>query len=227
MKDNDWKPFLDHEYQQPYFQSLRRFIHQEYRTKRIFPPAKQLLRCLELTPFSEVKVVVLGQDPYYRYGQAEGLCFSVPMGIPIPKSLQNIFRELYEDLGVPPPSHGHLSAWARQGVLLLNTVLTVEEGKPLSHKDQGWEIFTEHIIRALNDDDRPKVFVLWGAEAGRKAEWITHPQHRILRAPHPSPLAAHRGFFGSKPFSKINEFLTNNGRSTIDWSLPIHNEEDL
>ncbi len=226
MKDNDWQPLLNHEYQQPYFQTLRLFIHHEYRTKVIFPPAKQLFRCLELTPFSEVKVVLLGQDPYYRLGQAEGLCFSVPRGVPVPKSLQNIYRELQDDLGVTPPSHGHLSAWARQGVLLLNTVLTVEEGRPLSHKDHGWEIFTEHLIRALNADGRPKVFVLWGAEAGRKAEWITHPHHLVLRAPHPSPLAAHRGFFGSRPFSRINQFLQANGRDPIDWSLPSHEEDD-
>ncbi len=214
---NIWQTSLSEEFEKSYFQSLAQFVDKERGEHLVFPPEPDVFSALRLTPLNRVKVLILGQDPYHDDGQAHGLSFSVRPGVPLPPSLRNIFKELNSDLGVPPASHGCLASWAEQGVLLLNTVLTVRAHAANSHRRKGWEQFTTRIIECVNL--QPHVaFVLWGAPAQEKAALI-HDRHLILRSPHPSPLSAHRGFFGSRPFSRINEFLTSTGQSAIDWQL--------
>ncbi len=215
---NDWLPVLEPEFEKPYYRSLYEFIKNEYATREVFPPANDLFNAFHLTPLSKVKVVIFGQDPYHEPGQAHGLCFSVNPGIDIPPSLVNIYQELESDLGIPRPNHGCLVKWASQGVLLLNTVLSVRAHQAFSHKDKGWEQFTDAAIRAVDDLDRPIVFILWGKPAQAKESLLhSNAKHLVLRAPHPSPLSAYRGFFGSKPFSQTNQFLMAHGESGIDW----------
>ncbi len=216
---NDWLEVLQDEFKKPYYKQLFQTVNQEYRTRKIFPPAEDIFNAFHLTPFHQVKVVILGQDPYHNYGQAHGLCFSVRKGVEIPPSLVNIYQELHDDLGCTIPDHGCLTKWAEQGVLMLNTVLTVRAHQAHSHRDIGWEEFTDAVIRALNKEDRPIVFILWGAPAQRKASMLDNPNHLILKSPHPSPLSAFRGFFGSRPFSKTNAFLKEHGETEIDWQI--------
>lgn len=217
--NNDWLDALKGEFSKPYYKKLFETVNQEYRTHRVYPPADDIFNAFHLTPLKDVKVVILGQDPYHGDGQAEGLSFSVKPGVDIPPSLVNIYQELHDDLGCTIPSHGNLVKWAKQGVLLLNTVLTVRAHQANSHRGIGWEEFTDAAIMALNNQDRPIVFILWGAPAQRKEKMLTNPQHLILKAPHPSPLAAYRGFFGSRPFSQTNEFLKAHGIEPIDWQI--------
>ncbi len=216
---NDWLEALKGEFGKPYYKELFQTVNEEYRTKQIFPPADDIFNAFHLTPLNKVKVVILGQDPYHNVGQAHGLCFSVKKGVPAPPSLVNIYKELQADMGCEIPEHGYLVKWAEQGVLMLNTVLTVRAHQANSHRGIGWEQFTDAAIRALNEQDRPIVFILWGAPAQKKKVMLNNPKHLILEAPHPSPLSAYRGFFGSKPFSKTNEFLSANGVSGIDWQI--------
>ena len=218
--DSSWIPSLQGEFDKDYMKSLKHFLRDEKdRGEVIFPHSSLWFNALASTPLDQVKVVILGQDPYPTPGHAHGLCFSVmPEVRPIPKSLINIYRELKEDLGIER-ADGNLQGWASQGVLLLNSVLTVRRGQPNSHQGKGWELFTDRIIAVLNALERPVVFVLWGAYAQKKGAVIDSEQHLVIRAPHPSPLSAHRGFFGSRPFSRINRFLVENGRKEIDWSL--------
>lgn len=216
---NDWDDLLKDEFEKPYYQQLRTFLKQEYATQTIYPDMYNIFNALKLTPYHNVKAVILGQDPYHGPGQAHGLCFSVQDGIVPPPSLQNIYKEQQSDLGLPIPNTGNLTPWAQQGVLLLNTVLTVRQSLPNSHKNKGWEIFTDHVISLLNQRDVPMVFLLWGANAGSKTALITNPKHLILKTVHPSPLSAHRGWFGCRHFSKTNHFLQSNGISPIDWKL--------
>ena len=220
MIDNDWLPAVNEEFAKPYYKQLFSFVNQEYKTHTIYPPADDIFNALHLTPLADVKVVILGQDPYHGEGQAHGLSFSVRAGVKPPPSLVNIFKELESDLHCKIPQHGCLTSWARQGVLLLNAVLTVRERQANSHQGIGWEFFTDRVITLLNENPEPLVFILWGSPAQRKASMITNSKHLILKAPHPSPLSAHRGFFGSRPFSKANEFLVKNGRQPIDWQRP-------
>lgn len=217
---NGWAPQLETEFEQPYYRELREFLKTEYRTQTIYPEMHDIYNALHLTSFDEVKAVILGQDPYHGPGQAHGLSFSVKPGVDVPPSLQNMYKELREDLGCRIPNHGHLVHWAKQGVLLLNAVLTVRAGLPNSHRGKGWERFTDRVIAALNERERPVVFLLWGANAQEKARLIDESRHRIIRSPHPSPLSAHRGFFGSRPFSRTNDFLRSIGSEEIDWQLP-------
>ncbi len=219
MIDNDWLPALSEEFKKPYYRSLFQFVKTEYNTTMIFPPADDIFNAFHLTPLSQVKVVIIGQDPYHEPGQAHGLCFSVKPGVDIPPSLENIYKELQDDLGCYIPNNGYLVKWAEQGVLMLNTVLTVRAHRANSHHGQGWEQFTDAAIRALNEQDRPIVFILWGKPAQAKKEMLNNPNHLILTAPHPSPLSAYRGFFGSKPFSKTNAFLQAHGVAPIDWQI--------
>jgi uracil-DNA glycosylase len=216
---NDWQNVLSQEFEKPYYLALRQFLIQEYRTKQIFPPMHDIFNALHYTPMSNVKVLLLGQDPYHDLNQAHGLSFSVLPGQKIPPSLQNIFRELQDDLGCAIPNHGYLKKWADQGVLLLNTVLTVRAHQPNSHQGKGWENFTDAVIIALNAEDRPLVAFLWGKPAQAKKKLLTNPNHLILEAPHPSPLSAYRGFLGSKPFSKANRYLAEHGLEPIDWVI--------
>ena len=216
---NDWFPVLKEEFKKPYYAKLYNTVREEYSKGQVFPPSEEIFNAFHLTPLSEVKVVILGQDPYHNDGQAEGLCFSVRKGVDIPPSLQNIYKELHDDLGCSIPNHGSLRKWAKQGVLLLNTVLTVRAHEANSHKGIGWEEFTDKVIRVLNAQNRPMVFILWGRPAQAKKALITNPDILILEAPHPSPLAAYRGFFGSRPFSKTNSYLINNGYEPIDWQI--------
>lgn len=216
-----WHDVIGQEKQKDYFKSVRQFEQERRQVANVYPKEENIFKALELTPYDTVKVVILGQDPYHGAGQAHGLSFSVQDGIAIPPSLQNIYKELEDDMGIPISASGNLTKWAKQGVLLLNTVLTVEEGQANSHRGKGWEIFTDTIIAALNDCPRPLVFVLWGKPAQQKAKMITNSRHLILQAPHPSPLSAYRGFFGSRPFSRINQFLTDTGQEPIDWQLTI------
>jgi len=217
---NDWNEILASEFETPYFKELTSFlINQRKIGKKIFPKEEEVFSALELTAFKDVKVVILGQDPYHGENQAHGLAFSVKKGIPKPPSLQNIFKELNSDLGIKPPDHGCLVDWARQGVLLLNTVLTVEEAKPGSHHGKGWEIFTDKIIQILNHQKQHLVFILWGSPAQKKLSMLDEKKHLVLKSPHPSPLSSYRGFFGSKPFSKTNDYLIRNGHSPIDWQI--------
>lgn len=219
MIQNDWLEPLKPEFSKPYYRELFQFVNEEYRTRLIYPPADDIFNAFHMTPLHEVKVVILGQDPYHGDGQAHGLCFSVKPDVEIPPSLVNIYQELHDDLGCYIPNNGCLTKWADQGVLLLNTVLTVRAHQANSHRGHGWEEFTDAAIRILNEQDRPIVFILWGAPAQKKAAVLTNPKHLVLKSPHPSPLSAYRGFFGSRPFSKTNEFLAANGLEPIDWQI--------
>jgi uracil-DNA glycosylase len=217
---NDWAPLLEEEFSKPYYLQLRKFLKQEYKHYRIYPDMYEIFNALHYTAFADVKVVILGQDPYHGPNQAHGLSFSVKPGVPLPPSLKNIFLELQADLGCTPPSSGYLVPWTKQGVLLLNTVLTVREGQANSHQGKGWEIFTDRVIEILNRKSNPVVYILWGSAAQMKQQLIDTSKHFIIKAPHPSPLSAHRGFFGSKPFSKTNSILKTIGQTEINWQLP-------
>lgn len=219
MIQNDWLAPLKPEFSKPYYAELFKFVKNEYATRQIFPPADDIFNAFHLTPLHEVKVVILGQDPYHNDGQAHGLCFSVKPDVDIPPSLVNIYQELHDDLGCYIPNNGYLTKWAKQGVLMLNTVLTVRAHQANSHRGMGWEQFTDAAIRILNEQDRPILFILWGSPAQKKAQMLNNPKHLILKAPHPSPLSAYRGFFGSRPFSQTNEFLVKNGLDPIDWQI--------
>lgn len=214
-----WLDALQGEFKKPYYHSLFKTINEEYKTRQIFPPADDVFNAFHFTPLNEVKVVILGQDPYHNQGQAHGLCFSVKKGVEIPPSLVNIYQELHDDLGCYIPNNGYLEKWARQGVLLLNTVLTVRAHQANSHRNIGWEEFTDAAIRILNDVERPLVFILWGRPARMKKAMLTNPAHLVLEAAHPSPLSAGSGFFGSRPFSKTNAFLEEHGIAPIDWQI--------
>jgi uracil-DNA glycosylase len=214
-----WAPVLAAETEQPYFADLEAFLKTERATHQVFPPEDEVFAALDATAFEDVKVVLIGQDPYHDDNQAHGMCFSVRPGVRIPPSLRNMYKELETDLGVPPVAHGYLKAWADQGVLLLNTVLTVRAHEPASHKDQGWEKFTDAVIKAVNARDTPVVFVLWGAHAKKKAKLIDGTKHAIVQGAHPSPLSA-KLFFGSKPFSAVNDALRGFGQAPVDWQLP-------
>ncbi len=216
---NDWTKPLSPEFAKPYYKDLYKKVLDEYHTRLIFPPADDIFNAFHLTPLADVKVVILGQDPYFNEGQAHGLCFSVKPDVEIPPSLVNIYQELHNDLGCNIPNNGYLVKWAEQGVLLLNTVLTVRAHQANSHRGIGWEEFTDAVIRAVNDEDRPIVFMLWGRPAQEKQSMLTNPNHLVLTAPHPSPLSAYRGFFGCKHFSKANEFLEAHGVAPIDWQI--------
>lgn len=219
---NDWLKTLKEEFTKPYFINLKNFVTNEYKSTKVFPPTQDIFAALNLTPLSEVKVVILGQDPYHNDNQAHGLSFSVlPTQKEIPPSLRNIYKELYEDLGCCIPNNGYLKKWADQGVLLLNTVLTVRAYQPNSHKGIGWERFTDTILKTINAQDRPIVYMLWGKPAQSKIPILKNPKHLILTAPHPSPLSAYRGFFGCKHFSKANEFLVSKGVEPIDWQIEM------
>lgn len=216
---NDWLEPLGIEFKKPYYKKLYEQVKEEYQTKVIYPDANDIFNAFELTPLSRVKVVILGQDPYHGPGQAHGLCFSVKPEVDIPPSLVNIYQELRDDVGCYIPNNGYLKKWAEQGVMLLNTVLTVRAHQANSHRGIGWEEFTDAAIRTLNAEKHPIVFILWGRPAQMKRQMLTNPKHMILEAPHPSPLSSYRGFFGSKPFSKTNEFLTANGVEPVDWQI--------
>ncbi len=216
---NDWLVPLKPEFTKAYYRKLHQVIQEEYRSHKIFPPADDIFNAFHLTNFNDVKVVILGQDPYHNDGQAHGLCFSVKPEVEIPPSLVNIYKELKDDCGCSIPDNGYLVKWAKQGVLMLNTVLTVRAHQANSHRGFGWEQFTDAVIQLLNSQDRPIVFILWGAPAQKKKLMLDNPNHLILEAPHPSPLSAYRGFFGSKPFSKTNLFLEQNGILPIDWQI--------
>ena len=218
MIGNDWDLKLKIIWESPGFKNFYKKIIHEYDTKEIYPPKDFIFNALKLTSYEKTKVVIVGQDPYHGKGEAHGLSFSVQKGIKIPPSLQNIYKELNDDLGIPPKNNGDLTGWALQGVLLLNSVLTVEKDKAASHRNLGWEPMTDYIIKLLNLKDEPVVFILWGNFAKEKAKLITNPHHYIVMSPHPSPFSAYSGFFGSKPFSKTNEFLVKNGLTPIDWS---------
>ncbi len=219
MIKNDWLEALKPEFQKPYYTKLFQFVKKEYDERQIFPPSDDIFNAFHLTPLSEVKVVIIGQDPYHNVGQAHGLCFSVKPDVDIPPSLVNIYKELQDDLGCKIPNNGYLVKWAKQGVLMLNTVLTVRAHEANSHRGKGWEEFTDAAIEVLNKQDRPIVFILWGSPAQTKKKMLNNPNHLILTAPHPSPLSAYRGFFGSKPFSQTNKFLQKNGLKEIDWQI--------
>lgn len=217
--ENDWKDALQDEFAKPYYKELFKKVIEEYNTRQIFPEPDDLFNAFHYTPLASVKVVILGQDPYHNVGQAHGLCFSVKKGVDVPPSLVNIYKELHDDLGCTIPNHGNLEKWAKQGVLLLNTVLTVRAHEANSHKGMGWEQFTDAAIRILNEEDKPIVFLLWGSPAQQKGAILNNKKHLVLRSPHPSPLSAYRGFFGSKPFSKANDFLVANNIEPIDWQI--------
>ena len=219
MISNDWLTELSPEFHKPYYAKLFQFVKEEYNTKQIFPPADDIFNAFHLTPLSKVKVVILGQDPYHNVGQAHGLCFSVRPEVEIPPSLVNIYKALHDDLGCKIPNNGYLVKWAQQGVLMLNTVLTVQAHMANSHRGKGWEEFTDAAIAALNKQDRPIVFILWGRPAQTKERMLNNPNHLILKAPHPSPLSAYNGFFGSRPFSQTNRFLKEHGVEPIDWQI--------
>lgn len=215
---NDWDGLLAEEFEKPYYRKLRQFLKDEYAAHTVYPEQWDIYQALRLTPYAQTKVVILGQDPYHGPGQAHGLSFSVKSGVDLPPSLQNIFKELSEDLGCPLPADGELTHWAMQGVLLLNTVLTVRRATPQSHQGQGWEQLTDRIIALLNQRTSPMVFILWGSHAQKKAALVDGTRHHIIRSPHPSPLSAYRGFFGSRPFSRANAFLEQTGQTVIDWA---------
>ena len=217
--DNDWLPAVNAEFKKPYYADLYKFVKEEYSKVAVFPPADEVFSALHLTPLSKVKVVIIGQDPYHNVGQAHGLCFSVRPEVEIPPSLVNIYKELQSDLGCKIPNNGYLVKWAEQGVLLLNTVLTVRAHQANSHQGKGWEKFTDAIIRAVNAEDRPIAYLLWGRPAQSKMSMLDNPKHKVFTAPHPSPLSAHRGFFGCKHFSQANAFLEENGLAPIDWQI--------
>ncbi|MCB0981155.1 MAG: uracil-DNA glycosylase [Acidimicrobiaceae bacterium] len=216
----DWNPVLRGEFAKPYWQQLQRFVAGERARHTVFPPEPEVFAALHLTPYATTRVVILGQDPYHGPKQAHGLCFSVRPGVAIPPSLANIHKELQADLGIDPPGHGNLDAWARQGVLLLNATLTVRAGQAASHQGKGWETFTDEVLRAVNGKPHPVVFILWGASARRKTSLIDPSRHTIIQSAHPSPLSAHNGFFGSRPFSRTNAALEAAGLDPIDWHLP-------
>ena len=216
---NDWDEILKDEFEKPYYLKLREFLKEEYKTQTIYPDMYNIFNALKMSSFKDTKVVILGQDPYHEPNQAHGLCFSVLKGVTPPPSLQNIYKELADDIGFKIPSHGQLSKWAEQGVLMLNTVLTVRRGQANSHKGMGWESFTDRVISELNKKDTPVIFLLWGSPAKTKAQIINNPLHIKLTCVHPSPLSAYRGFFGCKHFSKTNELLIKNGLTPIDWQI--------
>ena len=216
---NSWDKLLADEFGKDYYQNLRKKLAEEYRTRTVYPAMENIFNALKYTSYEDVKVLILGQDPYHGPGQAHGLCFSVQKGVQKPPSLKNMFKELESDLGIVAPSHGCLTDWAKQGILLLNTVLTVREGEPNSHKNLGWTIFTDRIIELLNDREEPVIFVLWGRNAIDKLPLITNSRHYVLTAAHPSPLSASRGFLGCKHYSKINEILCSMGKQPIDWKI--------
>lgn len=218
MIGNDWDEKLSVIWNSDGFKKFYHIVEQEYATKTIFPPKDHIFEALKLTPYKDTRVVIVGQDPYHGVGEAHGLSFSVQKGVKVPPSLQNIYKELYDDLGIPPKNDGDLTNWAKSGVLLLNAVLTVVKDTPASHRKLGWERLTDYIIKVLNEKEEPVVFILWGNFAKEKAGLITNPKHLILTSPHPSPFSARNGFFGSKPFSQTNEFLRKNGLKEIDWS---------
>lgn len=223
--DESWKNLLGDEFEKPYMIKLKEFLRSELAAgKVIYPRGTEYFQALNSTPFEQVEVVILGQDPYHGPGQAHGLCFSVRPGVAIPPSLVNIYAELKQDLGTSPPRHGYLQAWADRGVLLLNTVLTVEKGQAASHSKKGWEQFTDRIVELLNEKREHLVFFLWGSHAQAKGRAIDRTRHLVLEAPHPSPLSAHRGFFGSRPFSQANAYLQAHGRAPIDWQLPTDSD---
>ncbi len=217
--ENDWLEVLTPEFKKPYYRKLYEFVKKEYNSTQIFPPSDEIFTAFNLTPLKSVKVVIIGQDPYHNDGQAHGLCFSVRPPVESPPSLQNIYKELQDDLGCYIPNNGYLVKWAKQGVLMLNTVLTVRAHQANSHHGQGWEEFTDAAIRALNEQNSPIVFLLWGRPAQMKRSMLNNPAHLVLEAPHPSPLSAYRGFLGCKHFSKTNEFLERNGLTPIDWQI--------
>ncbi len=217
--DNDWLEPLNGEFKKPYYRELYQKVRKEYETTQVFPDPNDIFNAFQFTPLSKVKVVILGQDPYHNVGQAHGLCFSVKPDVDIPPSLVNIYQELREDLGCEVPNNGYLKKWADQGIMLLNTVLTVKAHAANSHQGIGWETFTDAAIKILNEQDRPMVFLLWGRPAQNKKTMLTNPKHLILEAPHPSPLSAYRGFFGCKHFSKTNAYLEANGMTPIDWQI--------
>lgn len=215
----EWQKSLRGEFSKEYYRKLYLFIKEQYSKVAVYPKSEEIFTAFHLTPLEKVKVVILGQDPYHNPQQAHGLCFSVKPQVEIPPSLVNIYKELHDDLGCSIPNHGYLVDWAKQGVLLLNTVLTVQAHKPMSHRNVGWEEFTDAAIQKVNEQDRPIVFILWGKPAQQKEKMLNNPRHLILKAPHPSPLSAYRGFFGSKPFSQTNNFLEANGETPIDWQI--------
>lgn len=217
---NSWDDLLEEEMAKPYFLDMLAKIDQEYQTKNIYPAQNKIFNALKTTPFGNIKVVILGQDPYHGKGQAHGLCFSVNRGVEIPPSLKNIYKEMESDLGIVQPNHGYLQSWANQGVLMLNTVLTVQEGRPNSHATYGWQQFTDKVIQIVNTQSSPIVFLLWGRNAISKAKFIDSSRHLVLTSVHPSPLSAYGGFFGCKHFSKCNAFLTEHNIKPIDWQLP-------
>ena len=216
---NDWDEIIGEEFEKDYYRNLRSFLDEEYKHKTIYPIPKYIYTALRLTSYHDTRVVILGQDPYHEPNQAHGLAFSVSKGVEISPSLQNIYKELHDDLGCPIPNHGFLIDWAKQGVLLLNAVLTVEAHKANSHKGKGWETLTDTIIRKLNEKDEPVVFILWGMNARNKKQFITNPIHLVIESAHPSPLSAYNGFFGSRPFSRTNSFLVSHGYQPIDWQI--------
>ena len=216
----DWNPILRAEFDKPYWAPLQSFVAAERAAHEVYPPHDEVFAALHLTPYAKVKVLLLGQDPYHGPGQAHGLCFSVKPPTPPPPSLRNIFKELCDDVGCPTPTHGSLTHWAGQGVLLLNATLTVRRGQAASHQKHGWETFTDEVIRTVNNSEDRVVFILWGAAAAKKRSLIDTERHCIIASVHPSPLSAHRGFFGSKPFSETNRLLVEGGREPIDWALP-------
>ncbi len=219
MTGNNWDIVLNDVYHEPYFINIVKFVNQIYKEKIVFPPKTKILKALTTTDYNDVKVVILGQDPYHGVGEANGLAFSVSDGIKLPPSLRNIYKELHDDLGIPISNKGNLECWAKEGVLLLNAVLTVEKDKPASHKNVGWGTFTDTIIQKLNEKETPIVFILWGAFARSKKKYITNPKHLVIESPHPSPFSASYGFFGSKPFSRTNNFLIKNHIKPIDWTI--------
>ncbi|MEW9108398.1 MAG: uracil-DNA glycosylase [Cytobacillus gottheilii] len=216
---NDWQEILKKEMEKPYFQQLIEFIEKEYEKETVYPPKQDIFNSLHHTDYAETKVVLLGQDPYHGAGQAHGLSFSVKPGVKIPPSLRNMYKELENDLGIPPANNGYLVKWAKQGVLMLNTVLTVREGEAYSHRGKGWEQFTDEIIKKLNEREEPVIFILWGKPAQEKMKLLNLEKHQVITSPHPSPLSARRGFFGSRPFSKVNAFLRAQGQQEIDWKI--------
>ncbi len=221
IRKNGWYNILKNEFTKDYFLTLTQYLSEECDTFNTYPDQSEIFTCLNLTDYHDVKVVILGQDPYHGKGQAHGLSFSVKRGVKIPPSLMNIYKELHNDLGCEIPTHGNLEYWAQQGVLLLNTVLTVEQGKPNSHKGIGWELFTDEVIRRLNEREKPVIFILWGNHAGSKSKLISNKHHYVITSPHPSPFSAYKGFFGSKPFSRANEILSDLNQIEIDWQIPI------
>jgi len=218
--DESWKAVLQSEFEQDYMRQLREFLLAEKQAgQTIYPPGPEIFAALDATPFDQTRVVIIGQDPYHGPNQAQGLCFSVRQGVAVPPSLQNIYKEMASDLDVPIPAHGDLRAWARQGVLLLNAVLTVRAGQANSHQGKGWEAFTDRVIASLNEQRQNLVFILWGSYAQKKGSMIDRDRHFVIRSPHPSPLSAHRGFFGSQPFSRCNQYLRQTGQQEINWAI--------